>query len=231
MFSIKMRASKKGKHISGGERLVEKGEIEKAVTELLKKALNHENGEPDFINIKVEKVDKVKYIKALPIKTIECKDKKEARAVAKNILLKEGIPEEVIDKAFEIIDKGGMRGAAILNLKGKRLEEDKERGIRVKNIDVSKELKEKILKDGLGTERTVDAIAIATKVIHLGIIAELCTSDNKSYTTGYVATKKGYFRITNLKNPNEPGGRVFFVKDIDKETIKKLENESYIITL
>ncbi|ADG12756.1 6-carboxyhexanoate/CoA ligase [Methanocaldococcus infernus ME] len=226
-----MRASREGKHISGGERLVSEEKIEEAVLELLRKALTHENGKPDFINIKIEKIDKVNYIKALPIKTITCKNKKEAREVAKKILLEEGIPEEVVEKAFKIIDKGGMRGAAILNLNGERLEPDRERGVRVKNIDTSERLKEKILKEGLGTERTVDAIAIASKVIRLGIIAELCTSDNKSYTTGYVATKKGYFRITNLKNINEPGGRVFFVKDIDEELIKRLEEEAYIIDL
>ncbi|WP_423792801.1 6-carboxyhexanoate--CoA ligase [Methanocaldococcus indicus] len=231
MYSIKMRASKQNKHISGAERIVNKDEIKKAVLEVLERALNHENGEPDFINIKVEKLDRVNFIPTLPIYTIECKNKEEARKKAKELLLNEGIPEEVIEKAFKIIDKGGMRGAAILNLKGERLDKNKERGVRVKNIDTSKKLKEKIL-DGLGTERTVDAIAIATKVIHLGVIAELCTSDNKSYTTGYVATKKGYFRITNLKNVNETGGRVFFVDDnIDiDELIYKLENEPYIVT-
>ncbi|EHP89651.1 6-carboxyhexanoate--CoA ligase [Methanotorris formicicus] len=232
MYGIKMRASKNGKHISGAERIVDKEEIENVARELIRRALMHENGTPDFINLKIEEIkEEIKYINHLPIKTIECKNKEEAREKAREILKNEGIPNELIDYAFKIIDKGGMRGAAILNLRGERLEPDKERGIRVKNIDTTKELKENILKEKLGTERTVDAIAIASKVIHLGIIAELCTSDNKSYTTGYVATKKGYFRITNLKEKGENGGRVFFVKDdvnID-DLINKLENKPFII--
>ncbi|WP_456416107.1 6-carboxyhexanoate--CoA ligase [Methanocaldococcus sp.] len=232
MYSIKMRASKDGKHISGAERIVNKEEIEDVAKELIRRALMHENGVPDFINIKIEEIkEDITYIDHLPIKTIECKNKEEAREKARELLRNEGIPDELIDYAFEIIDKGGMRGAAILNLRGERLEVDKERGIRVKNIDTTKELKEKILNEKLGTERTVDAIAIASKVIHLGVIAELCTSDNKSYTTGYVATKKGYFRITNLKEKGEKGGRVFFVKnDVDiEDLIYKLENKPFII--
>ncbi|ENN96300.1 6-carboxyhexanoate--CoA ligase [Methanocaldococcus villosus KIN24-T80] len=227
MFSIKMRASLNNKHISGAERIVKKNKIKEVSLELINRALNHENGEPDFINIKIEKLKEVRYIKHLPIVTIECKNKIEARSRAKEILLKEKIPEHVIDKAFNIIDKGGMRGAAILDFEGNRLDPDKERGVRVKNIDVTDKLREEIIRKY--TERTADAIAIATKVIHLGIIAELCTSDNRSYTTGYVATKNGYFRITNLKNKNEPGGRVFFVKNFDYELIRRLENEAYII--
>ena len=232
MYSIKMRASKDGKHISGAERIVNKDEIEDVARELIRRALTHENGTPDFINIKIEEIkEDIEYINHLPIKTIHCKSKEEAREKARKLLKDEGIPDKVIDYAYKIIDRGGMRGAAILNLRGGRLEPDKERGVRVKNIDTTKELKEKILKEKLGTERTVDAIAIASKVIHLGVIAELCTSDNKSYTTGYVATKKGYFRITNLKKEGESGGRVFFVRDDVniEDLIDKLENKPFII--
>ena len=236
MYSIKMRASKNGRHISGAETIVEREKVEEYVVKFLRRAFSHENGVPDFINIKVEEVkEDIKYIDHLPIKTIECKSKEEAREVAKDLLRKEGIKEDVIEKAFSIVDKGGMRGASILNLEGHRLEPDKERGVRVKCISTSEELKEKILRENLGTERTVDAIAIATKVIDLGVVAELCISDNPSYTTGYVATKRGYLRITNLKERGEAGGRVFFV-DIPKEDrerlerlIRDLENKTYIV--
>ncbi len=229
-----MRASKHGKHISGAETIVDDEKyIEPTTNEFIKRALSHENGAPDFINIKIEKINKneVVYINHLPIKTINCKNKEEARKIAKNILKNEGINDDLIKKAFGIIDNGGMRGASILNLKGERLEPDRDRGVRVKNISTTEELKEKILKNNIGTDRTVDAIAIATKVIKLGVIAELCTSDNKNYTTGYIATKDGYFRITNLKKENEKGGRVFFVKnDINVEDlIYKLENKPFIV--
>ena len=236
MYSIKMRASKDGRHISGAETIVEKEKVEEYVIKFLRRAFSHENGVPDFVNIKVEEIrEGIKYIDHLPIKTIECKSKEEAREVAKDLLRKEGMREDIIEKAFRIVDKGGMRGASILNLEGYRLEPDKERGVRVKCISTSEELREKILRENLGTERTVDAIAIATKVIDLGVIAELCISDNPSYTTGYVATKRGYLRITNLKGRGEPGGRVFFV-DIPKgdrerleRLIRDLENKPYIV--
>jgi len=236
MYSIKMRASKNGRHISGAETIVGREKIEEYAIKFIRRAFSHENGVPDFINIKIEEIkEDIKYIDHLPIKTVECKSKEEAREVAKDILRKEGIKEEVIEEAFKIVDKGGMRGASILNLEGHRLEPDRERGVRVKCISTSEELRERILKENLGTERTVDAIAIATKVIDLGVIAELCISDNISYTTGYVATKKGYFRITNLKEKGEPGGRVFFV-DISKDDkerlerlIRDLENKPYIV--
>ncbi|ABR56996.1 6-carboxyhexanoate--CoA ligase [Methanococcus aeolicus Nankai-3] len=233
-FSIKMRASKGDKHISGAETIVmEKENIENITAGYIKRALEHELGAPDFINIKIDKINKkdIIYIDALPIKTINCKNKEDARRVAKNLLKNEGISDKLIEKSFKIIDDGGMRGAPILNLNGERLEPDKERGVRVKNISTTEELKEKILKNNIGTDRTVDAIAIASKVINLGVIAELCTSDNNSYTTGYVATKNGYFRITNLKQENENGGRVFFVKNDTniEDLIYKLENKPYII--
>jgi len=236
MYSIKMRASRNGKHISGAETIVEREKVEEYVLKFIRRAFSHELGTPDFISIKIEEIQEdIEYVPHLPITTLECRSKEEAREVARDILKREGIKEEVIEEAFKIVERGGMRGASIMNLQGERLEPDKERGVRVKCISTSEELREKILREKLGTERTVDAIGIATKAIDLGVIAELCISDNPSYTTGYVATKRGYFRITNLKERGEPGGRVFFV-DISREEkerlerlIRDLENKPYII--
>ncbi|WP_459201410.1 6-carboxyhexanoate--CoA ligase [Methanococcus sp. CF] len=243
MFSLKMRASSNGIHVSGAERLVKEEKIEEISSELIKRALNHENGVPDFINLKVEKVtEKINYIKHLKINTIDSDSKENSRDVARNILknelekyfLKNGKNVEkidgLIDFALEIVDAGNMRGAAILDLDGNRLENSSDRGIRVRNIDTAEELSEKILNDISLTERTIDAIAIATKVVNCNVIAELCTSDNFSYTTGYVATKDGYFRILNLKDKGQVGGRVFFVEDSDvDELYDKLENMPVIV--
>lgn len=236
MYSVKMRASKDGRHISGAEDIVERENVEECAIRFIRRAFHHENGTPDFISIKIEEIkESIKYIDHLPIKTLECKSKRDAREMAKDILRKEGIGDNVIEEAFRIVDRGGMRGASILNLEGHRLEPDRERGVRVKCISTAEELRERILKDKLGTERTVDAIAIATKVIDLGVVAELCISDNPSYTTGYVATKKRYFRITNLKERGEVGGRVLFVdiprgdKDRLERLIRDLESKPYII--
>ena len=106
MFSIKMRASKKGNHISGAETIVDDEKyIELTTNEFIKRALSHENGVPDFINIKIEKIDKneVIYINHLPIKTINCKNKEEARKIAKDILKNEGINVRLKDKKWTIL--------------------------------------------------------------------------------------------------------------------------------
>ncbi|HDH00387.1 MAG TPA: hypothetical protein ENG80_01065, partial [Nitrospirae bacterium] len=46
------------------------------------------------------------------------------------------------------------------------------------------------------------------------VIAELCISDDPSYTTGYIAIKpEGYIRIPNIKSRGCPsGGRAYFLK-------------------
>ena len=148
MYSIKMRASKNDKHISGAETIVKREEIESTVNKFIKRALSHENGNPNFINIKIEEIkEDIMYLDHLPIKTIDCKTKEEAREVAKDILRNQGIREDIIEEAFKIIDKGNMRGASLLNLEGHRLEPNRDRGVRVKCISTSEELKEKILKN------------------------------------------------------------------------------------
>ena len=61
-YSIRMRAAEGGahelggKHISGGERLGNKSQLEKITAELLAKACNHSRGNADFIQLIVEKV-------------------------------------------------------------------------------------------------------------------------------------------------------------------------------
>lgn len=52
-YSIKLRASRDGKHLSGGERIVLKDKIEEAVNQLYRKA---EPKDPDEINIKIESI-------------------------------------------------------------------------------------------------------------------------------------------------------------------------------
>ena len=62
MFSIKMRSSKGGphekggKHISGIERIVDEDEVELEIIKAYKRAREHERGDSDFINIKIEKI-------------------------------------------------------------------------------------------------------------------------------------------------------------------------------
>ena len=53
-YSVKMRASTGGKHVSGAERIVSPKDISPTVAALARRALSHERGVPDSINIKVE---------------------------------------------------------------------------------------------------------------------------------------------------------------------------------
>lgn len=112
----------------------------------------------------------------------------------------------------------------IMNMRGERLEPDKYRGIRASRMDIteeaSAELARSIKEAGLSLYYAYisEALVLATKVASVnGTIAELCWSDDPSYTAGYVASKRiGYVRIPHLKPEGDSrGGRVFFVDSID----------------
>jgi len=222
-----MRAEKEGKHISGAERIIKKEELEEAVKELLKRPKDY-----DFMNLKVEKVKDFEVVKFdLKISTYNFGSVEEAREFAVKKLAEEGVKEEVARKAVETLSKGAnpkggnMRGAVLMDLEtGERLEEDRQRGVRTVHFDWvdRKRVTEKLLKEGY-TLRTVDAIALTFKNLYCGVFAELCWSDDPSYTTGYVSGKKiGYVRINPLKEKGDPlGGRVYFVK---RESLKELLN-------
>ena len=51
-YSVRMRASLKGKHISGQERIVKKEDLEKVLIELYRRPKE----DWDFLNLKVEKL-------------------------------------------------------------------------------------------------------------------------------------------------------------------------------
>ncbi|MCD0793613.1 6-carboxyhexanoate--CoA ligase, partial [Staphylococcus aureus] len=52
MYSIKMRSSNQDVHISGAETICEFDKIEQTVQRFYNKGFFHENGQPDFLNIK-----------------------------------------------------------------------------------------------------------------------------------------------------------------------------------
>ncbi|RUM58426.1 MAG: 6-carboxyhexanoate--CoA ligase [Persephonella sp.] len=222
LFSIKARSSKEGLHISGAERIVEENKIDETVLKILKKVRRNE---ADFISIKIEKL-KLKPIvveKTLCIEDIKFNDYKEANRYVLNILKDiTGIDKRDLKHLIDLIHNGAspngenMRGAMIVNQKGERIELNKYRGIRTRNIDfIGREnILKKLQKLGY-TERTLDALAISTKnLLNENIIAEYCISDEDNYTTGYLAIKNKYLRITPLKRMgNKFGGRIYFVKN------------------
>ncbi len=230
LWNVRMRASRRlGRnlkareiHISGAEGLYESPDIQKATKKFIKRALEHPKGKPDKIFITIEKVKRrPKNISSLPVSTIECKRPSESKYIIMRILKAVGISEKSIKKAFDIVKKGNMRGAAIISLKkAQRLEPDKERGVRVSRFGISKnalrELSFKLSRYGINREIVKEAIVLASKVLSCkGIVAELCISDDPNYTTGYVSSHHfGYLRIPNIKKAgSKTGGRTFFVKE------------------
>ena len=73
LYSIKMRASEKKKHISGSEKIINYDQIDRCVKQLIQRGMRHPKGNPDLLNIKVEKIEQenILYLDALPVSTIE----------------------------------------------------------------------------------------------------------------------------------------------------------------
>ena len=235
-YSVRMRAAEGGpheqggRHISGGERIVGEAGIEAMVQSLLRRAMTHEKGQPDFINLTVEKVpsERIESLTALPISTRPVADLTEGRAVAAELLAACGIDREIAQLAVDLIasgpapDGGAMRGAIVLDADtGERLEVDRARGVRISQIDWEPDAlarwRERVAAHGLASERVAEAVALATKVTSTpGTVAELCWSDDPGYVAGYVASQRlGYVRIPCLKPLGSPvGGRVYVVRGV-----------------
>lgn len=222
LFSIKVRASKDGKHVSGSERIVPYRKIDETILHLCKRG---EKKEPDQIVFKIQEIkEEITFIEK-PLKIVELRFNsfQEANKKAVEILEKEtGIPRKRIIELIELVHKGAspdgenMRGAMIVNQTGKRIELDSYRGIRTSYVDfLDRERAVEEAKKAGFTERTVDALALTTKnMFYKDMIAEYCISDEPDYTTGYVSTKDTYFRFIPLKERNNnKGGRIYFVKN------------------
>ncbi|WP_456419249.1 6-carboxyhexanoate--CoA ligase [Thermovibrio sp.] len=222
LFSVKMRSSAAGEHISGAETIVPESEVEEAVLSFLNRARSHSRGSPDFINIKVEEI-KEEPLRAplLPVFHLEGTPSE----LLKLLFPLAGIPLELGLKTYKLLLSGPapggrvMRGAMVVEVPtGRRLEPDKERGIRASTLGITdsaqRELKEKAGK--FYTENLKDALILTSKINFFpGVLAELCVSDDPDYTTGYLSISGlGYFRLFNIKPPGHPkGGRAIFVKE------------------
>ena len=216
-YSLKMRASqqvgegeqKYEQHISGAERIVSRDAVEAVCTAMAHRALTHSKGDPDFINIKIEKVCEkdIQILKALPVTRIDV-----------------DTWQQGLDKAFELVGEAAagireklpellqatfpMRGAMLYDIAtGTRLEPDQQRGVRATYMDALHSSTVDSCKNHFN-----EAIVLATKVANApGMVAELCISDDLNYITGYVASKElGYVRIMKMKEMgDENGGRIF----------------------
>ncbi|ADY73376.1 6-carboxyhexanoate--CoA ligase [Desulfurobacterium thermolithotrophum DSM 11699] len=241
LYSVKMRSSKEGLHISGAERIVLEEELKTVAIQLIERALNHSRGKADFVNLKIEELKKNPvYSPLLPV--FEVTDYKSVKELLKKLFSLSKVPLELGIEVYKKLLTGPapngqiMRGAMIVAVpSGKRLEPNQYRGVRASYLDVDKEtvsiLKEKL--EDRYTENFKEALVLSTKILHFNnVLGELCVSDDPDYTIGYLSLKgKGYFRIKNIKPQGLPkGGRAIFVEEkIDVEKfINYLEKEPFI---
>ncbi len=230
IYSVRMRAStKSGRHISGAEGLYDQAGAVLSARQYADRALHHGRGCPDKVLITIEPItEKPLCISTLPLCTVDNKKLGEkaggktetARAVAAKVLSALGIGKRAIDAAFDILrHSDAIRGAAILDPEGIRLDSNLRRGVRVSRIGISSEAGKKLSKAlgrrGINTSTVREALILSSKVHqHINVIGEICISDDPGYTTGYVASSRfGYMRIPCIKKETlDQGGRVFFLK-------------------
>ena len=239
-YSLKMRASqqvgegelKHEQHISGAERIVGRDSVEAVCSAMVRRAMNHSKGDPDFINVKIEKVHEsdIQILKALPVTRVDVETWQEGLEKAFELVgeaaagIREKLPE-LLRETFP------MRGAMLYDIAtGNRLEPDHERGVRATYMDAlhSSEV------DGCKNHFN-EAIVLATKVANApGMVAEFCVSDDPNYVTGYVASKElGYVRIMKMKEMgDENGGRIFLFdsrKASAEECIEYLQKRKVLV--
>lgn len=233
LFSIKMRAAEGERHISGAERIASVDKIGDVIAALANRAAHHSLGEPDFINIKLERIapEEVRRVPALAISTRPAETIDGSFRIMEELLTAEGLTvEEAAGVVSQVRSVKAMRGAMLYDVAvGQRVEPDRERGIRVTYMDAEE------CSTASGKNHFREALVLATKVANgPGMIAELCISDDPEYVTGYFASKSaGYVRLTPLKEMGDShGGRVFICDsrrgNID-ELIKYLEKTPVIV--
>lgn len=239
-YSLKMRASqhvgegelKHEQHISGAERIVSRDSVEAVCSAMVRRAMTHSKGDPDFINVKIEKVHEsdIQILKALPVTRVDVDTWQEGLEKAFGLVgdaaagIREKLPE-LLRETFP------MRGAMLYDIATEnRLEPDHERGVRATYMDAlhSSEV------DGCKNHFN-EAIVLATKVANApGMVAEFCVSDDPNYVTGYVASKElGYVRIMKMKEMgDENGGRIFLFdsrKASAEECIEYLQKKKVLV--
>jgi 6-carboxyhexanoate--CoA ligase len=247
LWSVRMRASSTvdgtSRHLSGAERLVQSSSLDLVIAQMLARA---KAKNPRTINITVDAVDETQCcrVPCLPVRTVLSSSQEERIRFVTYLLKTVGIHCETTRSAFDALFGGlnndglPLRGASLWDRhSGKRLESDRERGVRTSRFDYSQEgsaaLDRALGEASLTHFRTREAVAVATKTSWAGVLAELCWSDEPDYTTGYVATKEhGYVRLPDFKPLGSAGGRIFFVdterSDLES-VVAKLENEYVLI--
>ncbi len=210
-------------HISGAEGIFDEPEISKVCAQFIGRALNHSRGKPDKVILTIEEISERPLNAALlPVRTFECASPDAAWELIISSIQKLGISTRAVETALKVLkSERPMRGAALIAANsGRRMEPDRERGVRVSRLGIDKPSKIRLSRRlsalRINTPTVREALILASKVASCkDISAEICISDDPDYTTGYIASRStGYLRITNIKNRGGMnGGRVFFIRD------------------
>lgn len=227
-----MRASRKGAHISGAERIVDAADAPSAASLLAARALSHPLGPPDSVNVKIEDAGEISRVKALPVVSHEVASAAEGLALAVKLLEGAGVA-----RAREMMEMfpatHSMRGAMLVDAATlERLEPDRERGVRATRMDSDAPF---AASCAAGKNHFAEAVVLASKVASApGIAGEICISDDPGYVTGYVAAPAiGYCRISVMKESGDPrGGRIFIYsgpRDAVSATIRYLEEKTVVV--
>jgi len=241
LYSVRMRASRAGKHISGAEGIYTESAARRIVAQYTERALSHSLGKPDSILVTVEELNrKPREISALRVAALRNETPRLGRGLADRILSSCGIGAQGSGTAWAFLGRRhALRGGILLNTDGVRMDPNLERGVRVSRMGISaatgRALSDLLSGYGWDNQTVSEAVILASKVhAHPDIVAELCISDDPDYTTGYVASRQfGYVRIPHLKKAgSRRGGRVFFIQggaDI-REVLEYLEREPVLVT-
>jgi 6-carboxyhexanoate--CoA ligase len=194
LFSVRMRAAKGGRHISGAERIAPADGVEAMTAALIVRAMAHENGPPEEIAITVAslagkeifKFKPLQVINNLPVQARSSGPQTAAigkvnsavnisHDIAVSELVKAGVSEIAARGAMEQIISGAspagenMRGAMLIDARtGERLEPDRARGVRARAVDWGQHALPQVLRAekelNCSTPHFREALALATKV-------------------------------------------------------------------
>lgn len=239
LYSVRMRASDAGRHISGAEGIFAAESVLNVARKYTNRAMRHERGAPDNITITIEALtDEPELIRTLPVCTMENESEAASNELVCRLLASAGVAGVAAANALALLRGGdAMRGASLMDMAGQRLEPDRARGVRVSRVGVTDAARRRLMRAlrdfGIGSETVIEALVLAAKVnYHPQIIAELCISDDPGYTTGYVASSLGYLRIPDIKAAgSSSGGRVFFINGGGvEELVGYLERKPVIVS-
>ncbi|AKK03663.1 6-carboxyhexanoate--CoA ligase [Corynebacterium epidermidicanis] len=225
LFSVRMRASQAGRHISGAERICTFEHVPQVSAQLHRRALTHPNGTPDSIHITTEALRQVTHVPALQVRELD--PTVPASIHFAKLFDAHGWHPSALDHLYSVT---GLRGAMIVDAwTGRRLDPHFERGVRASTMDAAGLSHSPDAKD-----HATEALVLAAKVAAApGILAELCISDDPDYTTGYLACDGIYHRIFHCKEPGSSIGTRVFLFDSQlaalPDTIEFLEHHPVLV--